>query len=60
MSGACPIATSRALPGRPVSGTISRTAMSTVCRELRLRVLMADAIYLPVRPKGPKEGVFVA
>jgi transposase-like protein len=56
-------------------GAISRTAVSTVCRELRdryrafrarslgetrLLVLMLDAIYLPVRPEGPKEGVLVA
>ena len=56
-------------------GSISRTAVSTVCRELRdryrafrarslgdvrLLVLMLDAIFLPVRPDGPKEGVLVA
>jgi putative transposase len=56
-------------------GAISRTAVSTVCRELRdryrafrarslgevrLLALFLDAIYLPVRPKGPKEGVLVA
>ena len=56
-------------------GSISRTAVSTVCRELRDRYrafrarslgeirllsLMLDAIYLPVRPDGPKEGVLVA
>ena len=56
-------------------GTISRTSVSTICRELRdryrafrarslgevrLLVLMLDAIYLPVRPDGPKEGVLVA
>ena len=56
-------------------GTISRTAVSGICRELRdryrafrarslgevrLLVLMLDAIYLPVRPDGPKEGVLVA
>ena len=56
-------------------GTISRTTVSTICRELRdryhafrakslaevrLLVLMLDAIYLPVRPDGPKEGVLVA
>jgi len=49
--------------------------VSTICRELRdryrafrasslgevrLLVLMLDAIYLPVRPAGPKEGVLVA
>jgi len=28
--------------------------------EVRLLVLMLDAIYLPVRPDGPKEGVLVA
>jgi putative transposase len=56
-------------------GSISRTAVSTVCRELRdryrafrarglgdvrLLALFLDAIYLPVRPDGPKEGVLVA
>jgi putative transposase len=56
-------------------GSISRTAVSTVCRELRdryrafrarslaearLLALFMDAIYLPVRPDGPKEGVLVA
>ena len=56
-------------------GSISRTAVSTTCRELRdrgrafrarsigeirLLGLMLDAIYLPVRPEGPKEGALVA
>lgn len=56
-------------------GSISKTAVSTVCRELRDRYrafrarslgevrllsLFLDAIYLPVRPDGPKEGVLVA
>ena len=56
-------------------GTISRTTVSGVCRELRdryrafrarslaeirLLALFLDAIYLPVRPEGPKEGVLVA
>ena len=56
-------------------GSISRSSVSTICRELRdryrafqarslgevrLLVLMLDAIYLPVRPAGPKEGVLVA
>jgi putative transposase len=56
-------------------GHISRSSVSTICRELRdryrafrarslgevrLLVLMLDAIYLPVRPDGPKEGVLVA
>jgi putative transposase len=56
-------------------GSISKTAVSTICRELRdryrafrarslgdvrLLALMLDAIYLPVRPDGPKEGVLVA
>lgn len=56
-------------------GTISRTTVSTICRELRdryrafrarslaevrLLALFTDAIYLPVRPEGPKEGVLVA
>ena len=56
-------------------GSISRTTVSGVCRELRdryrafrarslgevrLLALFLDAIYLPVRPEGPKEGVLVA
>ena len=56
-------------------GTISRTTVSTICRvlrdryrafrarslaEVRLLALFLDAIYLPVRPDGPKEGVLVA
>ena len=56
-------------------GSISRTAVSGICRELRdryrafrarslgevrLLALFCDAIYLPVRPEGPKEGVLVA
>ena len=56
-------------------GTISRTTVSGICRELRdryrafrarslgevrLLALFLDAIYLPVRPAGPKEGVLVA
>jgi putative transposase len=56
-------------------GSISRTAVSGVCRELRDRYrafrakslaeirllsLFLDAIYLPTRPEGPKEGVLVA
>jgi putative transposase len=56
-------------------GSISRTMVSTICRELRdryrafrarslaevrLLALFCDAIYLPVRPDGPKEGVLVA
>ena len=56
-------------------GTISRTAVSGICRELRdryrasrarslgevrLLALFMDAIYLPVRPDGPREGVLVA
>lgn len=56
-------------------GTISRTSVSGICRELRdryrafrarslgdvrLLALFMDAIYLPVRPEGPKEGVLVA
>ena len=55
-------------------GSISRTTVSGVCRELRdryrafrarslgevrLLALFLDAIYLPVRPEGPKEGVLV-
>jgi putative transposase len=56
-------------------GQLSRTTVSTICRELRdryrafrarslaevrLLALFTDAIYLPVRPDGPKEGVLVA
>jgi transposase-like protein len=53
-------------------GKISKSTVATVCAELRERfeafkrrslydvnvvVLFLDAIYLPVRPSGPKEGV---
>ncbi len=56
-------------------GSISKTAVSGICRELRdryrafrarslgevrLLALFLDAIYLPVRPEGPREGVLVA
>jgi len=56
-------------------GSISKTAVSGICRELRdryrafrarglgearLLALFMDAIYLPVRPEGPREGVLVA
>jgi transposase-like protein len=56
-------------------GTISRTTVSRICHELRdryrtfrarslaevrLLALFTDAIYLPVRPEGPREGVLVA
>jgi transposase-like protein len=56
-------------------GSISRTTVSGVCRELRdryrafrarslaevrLLALFCDAIYLPTRPDGPKEGILVA
>ena len=56
-------------------GSISRTTVSRICRELRdryrafrarslaevrLLALFCDAIYLPVRPEGPREGVLVA
>jgi transposase-like protein len=56
-------------------GTISKTTVSRICRDLRdryrafrakglgevrLLALFLDAIYLPVRPDGPKEGVLVA
>jgi transposase-like protein len=56
-------------------GHIGRSTVSTICRDLRdryrafrakglgevrLLALMLDAIYLPVRPEGPKEGVLVA
>lgn len=56
-------------------GQISRTTISTICSELRdryrafrarslaeirLLALFMDAIYLPVRPDGPREGVLVA
>src|SRR5450756_1260474 len=56
-------------------GQLSRTAVSGICRELRdryrafrarslgevrLLALFLDAIYLPVRPEGPREGVLVA
>jgi len=56
-------------------GTVSKSTVSRVCRELRdryhafrarplgeidLLVLYLDAIYLPTRPSGAKEGVLVA
>ncbi len=56
-------------------GHISRTTVSRICRDLRdryrafrarglaevrLLALFLDAIYLPVRPEGPREGVLVA
>jgi transposase-like protein len=56
-------------------GTISKTTVSGICRDLRHRyrafrarslgevrllALFCDAIYLPVRPEGPREGVLVA
>jgi putative transposase len=56
-------------------GTISKSTVSRICSELRARyeafrakslaevellVLFLDAIYLPTRPSGAKEGVLVA
>jgi len=56
-------------------GSISKTTVSRICRDLRHRyrafrarslgevrllALFLDAIYLPVRREGPKEGVLVA
>src|SRR5438874_7727890 len=56
-------------------GHVSKTAVSRICRELRdrytafcnksladlnLMALFLDAIYLPTRPSGQKEGVLVA
>lgn len=56
-------------------GQLSRSSVSRLCRELRdryrafrarslsgvrLLALFCDAIYLPVRPQGPREGVLVA
>jgi len=56
-------------------GALTRTTVSGICAqlreryrafrarplgELRLLALMLDAIYLPVRASGPKEGVLVA
>src|SRR5437763_2605273 len=56
-------------------GRTSRSTIATICAELRERfeafcrrslydihlvVLFLDAIYLPVRPNGPKEGVICA
>ncbi len=56
-------------------GTVSKSTVSTICQELRARyrafraksladvqllVLLLDAIYLPTRPSGAKEGVLVA
>ena len=56
-------------------GTVSKSTVSRICKELRdryrafrarslaqvdLLVLFLDAIYLPTRPSGAKEGVLVA
>lgn len=56
-------------------GQLSKSSVSRLCRELRdryrafrarslggvrLLTLFLDAIYLPVRPEGPREGVLVA
>ncbi len=56
-------------------GHVSKSAVSRICRELRDRytafcnkslvdvnmmVLFLDAVYLPTRPSGQKEGVLVA
>jgi transposase-like protein len=56
-------------------GQVSKTTVSRICRELRDRyrafcskslaevsvlVLFLDAVYLPTRPSGDKEGVLVA
>src|SRR5215208_560361 len=56
-------------------GTLSKTTASRICAELRerfeafkrrdlyevqLAALFLDAVFLPVRPNGPKEGVLVA
>ncbi|MGH2457205.1 MAG: IS256 family transposase [Candidatus Limnocylindria bacterium] len=56
-------------------GQLSKSSVSRLCRELRdrysafrarslagvrLTALFCDAIYLPVRPAGPREGVLVA
>jgi transposase-like protein len=56
-------------------GQLSRSSVSRLCRELRdryrafrarslagvrLLALFLDAVYLPVRPAGPREGVLVA
>lgn len=56
-------------------GTVSKSTVSQICRQLRSRyqafrarslaevdllVLFLDAIYLPTRPSGAKEGVLVA
>jgi putative transposase len=56
-------------------GTISKSTVSQICSDLRARyrafrakslaelellVLFLDAIYLPTRPSGAKEGVLVA
>jgi putative transposase len=56
-------------------GKLSKTTASRICTELRERVeqfkrrdlyhvqlaaLFLDAVFLPVRPNGPKEGVLVA
>src|SRR5438445_13552264 len=68
------IGISRALPKAEL-GHVSKSTVSRICRELRDRytafcnksladvdliALFLDAIYLPTRPSGQKEGVLVA
>jgi transposase-like protein len=68
-------ATSSRCASRPDSGKTSRSTAARICSELherflafgrrdlyeiKLVALFLDAIYLPVRPHGPKEGVLCA
>ena len=74
MYAECRIGISRAWPKAEL-GHASKSTVSRICRELRDRytafcnksladisvmVLFLDAIYLPTRPSGQKEGVLVA
>ena len=74
-SGACSDRDIESLAAEARLGTISKTTVSAIFRDLRdryrafrakglgevrLLALMLEAIYLPVRPDGPKEGVLVA
>src|SRR4030081_1860388 len=75
MCGACRIEISRVWRRRLSWGHVSKSTVSRICRELRDRytafcnksladlnvmTLFLDAVYLPTRPSGQKEGVLVA
>jgi putative transposase len=74
-SGACRCATSSSLCEQAGLGKLSKSTASRICSELRerfeafkrrdlyqlrLAALCVDAVFLSVRPDGPKEGVLVA